>query len=198
MLHGGVGVLEVGQVQHGHAEQLELRILVGDGGGTLVVNDAGSADAPQRRHAGVVLAGRELAALVLGGVALAAGGALGGDARVVGGDHAERLDEGVAEIVERLEAVGPGDAAVGVLQLGIAFRDQLVDGLVVDHLVGGEDVVVVVDFDIALGDHPVVLGVVEELVGLQVEGWALSIFGVGPKMPPFFLAKEDLLPVMPA
>ena len=158
MLHRRVGVLEVGRVQHRHAEELELRILVGDGGRALIVDDARGADAPQRRHAGVVLAGRELAALVFGGVALAPAGALRGDARVVGGDDAQRLDEGVAEIVERLEPVGPGDAAVGVLELGVAFRDQLVDALVVDHLIGGQDVVVVVDLDVALGDHAVVAG----------------------------------------
>ncbi len=168
-LHRRVGVLEVRQVHDRHAQHLELRVLVGDGCGALVVDDARGADAPQRRHARVVLARRELAALVFGDVAFAPVGTVGGNARVVLRDDAQRLDEGVAEIVERLEPVGPGDAAVGVLELGIALGDQLVDVLVVDHLIGGEDVVVVIDLDVALGDHPVALGVVEQLIGLQVE-----------------------------
>ena len=180
MLHRRVGMLEVGRVQDRHAEQLELRVLIADGGRALIVDDARGADAPQRRHAGVALTRRELAPLVLRGVALASARALRGDARVVGGDHAQRLDERIAEVVERLEPVGPGDAAVGVLELGIAFRDQLVDALVVDDLIGGQDVVVVVDLDVALRDHAVVARVVEQLIGLHVERLGAIDVGLWP------------------
>ncbi len=149
-----VGVLEVGDVQHRHAEELKLCVLVADGGFALVVNDAGRADAPQRWHAGIILTGCEFAAFVLGHVAFAAAGAIGGNARVIAQDDAQRLHKGVPEIVEGFEAVRPRDAAVGVLQLGIALGEQLVDALVVDHPLGGQNVVVVVDFNVALGDHP--------------------------------------------
>src|SRR6185295_12306281 len=98
---------------------------------TLIVNDAGGADAPQRRHAGIVLTGREFAALVFGDVALATRGAIGGNARVVA----------------HLEPVRARDAAVGVLQLRVALRDQLIDALVINDPFGGQNVVVVVDLD---------------------------------------------------
>src|SRR6185295_7903425 len=125
---------------------------------TLIVNDAGGADAPQRRHAGIVLTGREFAALVFGDVALATRGAIGGNAR------------GVAEVVERLEPVRARDAAVGVLQLRVALRDQLIDALVINDPFGGQNVVVVVDLDVALGNDTARLAVVDKLISLQVEG----------------------------
>jgi hypothetical protein len=162
-------VLEIGHVQHRHPEQLELGVLVGDGGGLLVVNDARRADAPQRRLARVVLARRELRLLILVDVAFTAARPLRGDARVVLRYDAERLHEGVAEIVERLEAIRPRDAAVGILELGVALGRQGVGALVVDHLVGGQDVVVVIDLDVALRDHAIAARVIDQLIGLQVE-----------------------------
>ena len=118
---------------------------------------------------GSFLHGVNLAPLVLVDVALAPARPLGGDARVVLGDDAQRLHERVAEVVERLEAVGARDAAVGILELGVALGGEGVGALVVDHLVGGQDVVVVVDLDIALRDHAVAARVVDQLIGLQVE-----------------------------
>ena len=169
-LHRRVGMLEVGQIEHRHAKQLELRILIGERGRLLIVNDPRRAEAPQRRHARIVLARRKPAAFELGDIALAADGLVGGNARVVLRHHAQGLDERIAEIVERFEPVGPGDGTVRVLELRIALRDQLVEVLVVDDLVGGQDEVVVVDLDIALRDDAIALGVVDELVGLHVEG----------------------------
>ena len=70
-------MLEIRQRNDRHAEELELGVLIGDLGGVLVVHDAGGADAPQRRLARIVLARRELALLVLGDIAVAAGRACG-------------------------------------------------------------------------------------------------------------------------
>ena len=92
--------------------------------GLLIVHDARGADAPKRRLAGIVLAGRELALLELRHVAFAADGAPGGDARVILGDDAEALYEGVAEIVGRHQLVSTNDVAVRLLELCVAFRRQ--------------------------------------------------------------------------
>ena len=137
--------------------------------GLLIVHDACRAEAPQRRHACIVPAWRESAALELGNIALATDRLVGGNARFVLGHHAQRLDERIAEIVEGFEPVGPGNRTVRVLELRVALRNQLVEVLVVDDLVGGQDEVVVVDLDIALGDDAVALGVVDQLIGLHVE-----------------------------
>src|SRR5215467_8836128 len=63
------------------------------------------------------------------------------------------------------------------LVMRVALGDQLVGALIVDHLVGGQNEVVVVDLDVALSDHPAALGVVEQLVGLQVERLGLIDLG---------------------
>jgi len=71
------------------------------------------------------------------------------------GELAHRLDIFLRdEIVDRLR---------------IAVRDQLVEVLVVDNLIGGQNEVVVVNLDVALGNDAVALGIVEQLIGLHVE-----------------------------
>ena len=101
-------------------------------------------------------------------------GPFGGDARVVLRHHAELLHEGIAEVVRGFEALGTGDIAVGGLQLGVAFCQQLVQALVVDHLVGGEDIVVVVDLDVALDDDVQAPNLTQADVPSEFEALVLS------------------------
>ncbi len=150
-LHRRIGMLEVGHVEDRLAEYLEVRILVGDRRGRLIVDDLGSADAPQRRNAVLALTGRERALRELGNVTLAALGTLGRNARVIAGDDRQRLHEAVAEIVGQRVAVGADDVAVDVLELDVARGGERVGALVVDDLVGRQDVVVIEDFDVAAG-----------------------------------------------
>ncbi len=113
-------MLEVGQVEHRLAEQLELGVLIADRPGGLIVDDLVRTDTPERRHAVLALTGREGAVRELRDVAFAALGALGGDARVIAGHDRERLHEAVAEIVRQRVAVGADDVAVHVLELDVA------------------------------------------------------------------------------
>ena len=55
------------------------------------------------------------------------------------------------------ELVGAHDVAVRLLQLRVALGRQRVGALVVDDLIGRQDVVVEVDLDVAAGDDTVVL-----------------------------------------
>ena len=105
-LHGRIGMLEVRCVQHGHAEQLELSVLVRDGLLVLVVNDPLRRDAPQRRLAGIVFAGSEFALVEFGNVAFAPDRATRHDARVILADDTERLDERFSEIRRRDQLLG--------------------------------------------------------------------------------------------
>ncbi len=167
--HRRIGVREEGQVEHRHAQDLELGILVVDRPGLLVVDDARGADAPQRRLARIVLARRELAALELRDIGVLPRRALRDDARVVARDRLKRLDEGVAEIGRGIEAVGAQDVAVRLAHLHVARRRQRIRRLIVDDLIGRQRVVVVVDLDIAARHDAIVFGVVDEVVALQVK-----------------------------
>ncbi len=162
-------MLEVRHPEDRHAEQLEPRILIGDGLRLLIMDHGRGADTPQGRHAVLGLTGREAAVLEHGGVATAALGLLGGDARVVGGDDAQRLHEAVAEVVGQGVAVGAHDVAVRLLEDDVADGGERVHGAVVDDLIRGQDVVVVVDLDVAARDHAAAAVVIDQLVALQVE-----------------------------
>ncbi len=169
LLHRRIGVLEIGHAEDRDAEQLELRILIGDRRCGLVVNDARGADAPQRRHVALRLTGREPTVLELRDVAVAANGPFCGDPRVVPGRHAQRLHEAVAEVVRQRNALAARDEAIRLLQGNVTNRAQRVGPLVVDDLVRQQNVVVEVDLDIAAGDDAVALAVVDQLIALQIE-----------------------------
>ena len=119
------------------------------------MDDARRTDAPQRRRAAVALTGREFAVLEFVDVAVAPDGALGGDARLILRHDRKRLHEAVAEIVRQRIAIGVDDVAVRFLHRDVADRGQRSRALVVDNLIGGQNVVVVVDLDVAARDDAV-------------------------------------------
>ncbi len=162
-------MLEVRQVENWNSEQLELSVLIGDRRGLLIVHDAGGGQAPEGRRARVVPAGSEPPSLEFRDVALATNGIVGCNAGLVSCHDAQGLDEGVAKIIQCLHAVGTRNRSVGVFELCVPFREQLIDPLIVNDLIGREDEVVVVDLDVTLGDHAVALGIVDELISLQVK-----------------------------
>ncbi len=189
-LHGWIGVLEVGQAENRHAKHFELGILVADGLSDLIMRDGARRDAPQGRLRAVGAAGRELGVFEFGDVAVAADTLFGGDARVVDRDHAQRLDESIAEIIGEGVALGTDDIAVGIAQNDVALCGERVGCLVVDDFVGGEIVVLVLDLDVALGDDLGAFAVVDEFVGLKVKGQTAiellrfaedAIFGFGKR-----------------
>ncbi len=175
-LHRGIGALEVGDPDDGHAEKVKKSIAIGDRRLVLAMNDGLCPDAPGRRFVRVLLARLargEPAVVKHGDVAGFTRGGLRDDARIVLGHHTQRIDEAVAEVVGQRHLVRGDDRAFGILDAHVALRRERVGVAVVDHLIGEQRVVAVVDLDVAFGRHPVVLVVVDHLVGLQQHGLAL-------------------------
>src|SRR5262245_58116292 len=86
-------------------------------------------------------------------------------ARIVGAvGLRERLHKRFAEVVLRLNPVGTRDLAVGSHEPSIAFCRQRIGIPIEDHLVGREDVVVVVDLDVALHHHAVTVSIFDYAV----------------------------------
>ena len=167
-LYRGVGVLEVGQVKHRLTEDFKIGILVTDRRRFLVVDDARRADAPQRRRVAIAFAWREFAVLELGDVAFAPRRALGRNFCVVLGHDRQRLHEAVAEIVGQRVAVGANNVALRLLERDVSDGRQCAGALVVDHLIGRQDVIVVEYFDVAARNDAFARRVVDELIALHI------------------------------
>src|SRR5690606_20345700 len=125
--------------------------------------------APKWRRAAVGAAGGEFRLGELGDIAFAAGRAGGSNAGVVLGDDAQLLHEAIPEVVAQGVAIGADDVAVRLLQDNVADGGQGVGPLVVGNLVGGQDVVVVIDLDVTAGDNVVAAIVVDQLIALKVQ-----------------------------
>ena len=114
------------------------------------------------------LASRNDAVLEDGFVTLPVG-VRGRDTRVILREGAQGADETVAKIGAQGQPFRIDDRTVRILQADVPNSRQRVDALVVDHLVGEQDIVVVINLDVAPGDDAIVAVVVNEVVGLQKE-----------------------------
>ncbi|MFK4683386.1 hypothetical protein ABIF39_005143 [Bradyrhizobium diazoefficiens] len=164
-LHGRVGRREIGHVGDRHAEEFELRRLEVQHLLLLVVDDARTLDLPQRRLLRIVLArraGRVDAVVEHRVVAAGPVGTGRGHAGLVGGVHAQRIDETVAVIVREIHDLGIGDLAVGIRHADVAFGMEPLGLLVVDDLVGLDAGAVVEQLDVTdRGDARIVVVVVD-------------------------------------
>lgn len=94
-------------------------------------------------------AGRVDAVLEHRVVAAGAVGAGRGHAGLVGGVHAQRIDETVAVVVGEIQDLGIGDLAVGIRHADVAFGMEPLGLLVVDDPVGLDAGAVVEQLDVA-------------------------------------------------
>ena len=106
-------------------------------------------------------------ALFVDGLVVLLVGIRGGDAGIVLRQRSQRTHEPVAEIALEREPLRIHHRAIGVLKADIANRAQGVRGLVVDDLVREQNVVVLINLDVAPGDDPVVAVVVDQVVRLK-------------------------------
>jgi len=146
------------------------------------VDDANRLDLPQRRFLGIVearLAGRIDAALEYRVIGPGAVGAHRGDARIVDGLLAQRINEAVPVVVAQVDKFAERDLAVRFGEPRIAFRVQALGALVVDHLVGFDGGTVVINLDVADRGNLLVIVVVFDFVRLNQHlgigvGWLLG------------------------
>ena len=102
-----------------------------------------------------------------GEVAVGALGAGGRHAGLVGGVQTQRVDEPVAIVVRQVHDGAVGDLAVLFGEPDVAFGVQALGGLVVDHPVGFERRVAIIDLHVADGGDAVIDVVVVDLVRLH-------------------------------
>ena len=167
-LHRWIGVLEVGKIQHRLAEDFEIGILIADRRRFLIMDDPRGADTPQRRRTAFALTRREAAVLEFRDVAVAPRRPVSRDARVVLRHDGKRLHKPIAEVVRERVPVGANDVALRLFERDVTGGRQRSRVLVVDDFVGGEDVVVVKNLNVAACNHAIASRVVHELVALQV------------------------------
>ena len=111
------------------------------------------------------------------------------EARLVGGQSLDAVDESVAKIVAELEPAAVDDVAVLVRHLGMAFGVDPLGRPAVNNAVGLKHAALIEELDRALGRDRVLVLVVDELVGVDdqlVLGSALrpETFGPAGSAPP--------------
>jgi hypothetical protein len=167
-LHGRIGMIEIGQVSDRYSEQLDRSVLIIDRALAFVVDDLRGLDLPERRLLRIVAAGfaggvnavREYRDVAFGAVR-----ARRGEAGALRRFDEHRIDESFAEVLRHLQRVGVDDVAVLGAITHVAFGEHLVRDAVIGDLVGFEHGAIVIDLDAADRMNPVVLGVVDHLVG---------------------------------
>ena len=78
------------------------------------------------------------------------------------------MHEAVAEIVCQRVAIGVDDVALRLFQSDVADGGQRAGALIVDNLIGGQDVIIVKDLNVAARDDAIASGVIDELIALQL------------------------------
>ncbi len=140
--------------------------------GLLVLDDLGRPDLPERRPLGMVLAGFAGGVASLfeyGHVAVHALAARRGEARLVGGQRLDAVDEAVAEIFAELEPRPVNDVAVFVGHLGVTLGVDAFGHAIVNDPVGLQEAALVEQLDRALRGHSVLVLVVDQFVGVDDE-----------------------------
>ncbi len=183
-LHGRVGRREVRKIGEGNAEKLELRVLEIHHLLVLIMDDPHRLHLPFRRFLRIVLAllaGSVDAVLEDGEIAGRAFRARGGETGVLGSVDPQRIDEAVAIVVAEIHDLAAGDHAT-LGQYDISLRMQALGLLVVDHPIGFEGRVAIVELYIADRRHAFVAVVVIDL-GRPNEHLLLLAFRLGRSGP---------------
>ncbi len=172
LVDGRVRRREIRHVEDGKTPDEHLGALVIDRMGLLVLDDLGRPDLPERRPLGMVLtgfAGGVASLFKYGHVAVHALAARRGEARLVGGQRLDAVDEAVAEIFAELEPRPVNDVAVFVGHLGVTLGVDAFGHAIVDDPVGLQETALVEQLDRALRGHSVFVLVVDQFVGVNDE-----------------------------
>ena len=87
-------------------------------------------------------------------------------------------NEAVAEVIRQCVPVSANDVALRFLERDVADRCQRAGALVVDHLIGCQDIVVVENLDVAARDNAITSGVIDQLIALQVHRLRMIEVGI--------------------
>ncbi len=172
LIDGRVGRRKIGKPEDGKAPEQKLSVLIIDCVRLLVFDDLGRPHLPERRPFGVVLArlASSIGAILQHrDVAVRTLDARRAEARFVGCQNLDAVDEPVAKIVAELEPGSVDDVAMLVGHLCMAFGVNALAGALIDDLVSLKHSALVEKLNRALGRDRVLVFVVDELVGVDDE-----------------------------
>ena len=170
-VHRRVGMAEIGHVGDGKTGDFHHRVLIDKVFRFLVMHHLARLQLPQWR-AGRVL-GAQIAGRIDSLVHLLAGaadapGTVRGKPGIIGQQHAQLVDEAVAQIAGQFDIIGEDNLPAWLHQHDIAGRRHLVGLLIVGHQIGAQHPVILRQLDIATrGDCHQLVVIIQRIGGKQ-------------------------------